>query len=145
MSLRKTINLLPVEFNYTNNSIEAIIYYERKYYTGTATCHSDDMDFFSTKVGQTIAHKRAIINALKDIKEKTNIEYNAVKRFYNDILRENKKCEYIIVIKEIVRLKRQINKYLGYIKTEEKELNTYLKAQSKVITSLKRQRKAINN
>ena len=66
MSLHSAImKLEPIVEVYDNDIGVKLIYNGHNYY-GFAYCHKEDKDFFSEKVGATIAHYRAMIKIYDD-------------------------------------------------------------------------------
>lgn len=58
-----------VSYGYVNGSAVYIIEYNGYKFTGEATCHPDDIDFESERVGLTIAEARANIKVLRHIRD----------------------------------------------------------------------------
>ena len=57
------------EYGYVNGSAVYIITYNGYRFVGEATCHPDDMDFESERVGLTIAEARANIKVLRHMRD----------------------------------------------------------------------------
>ena len=57
------------EYGYVNGSAVYIINYNGYRFVGEATCHPDDMDFESERVGLTIAEARANIKVLRHMRD----------------------------------------------------------------------------
>jgi len=61
-----------------------------KKYLGLAHCHPDDFDVCSRLVGETIATKRALIEALKDYQKDCKKELKALQNFYYTVNKSKK-------------------------------------------------------
>ena len=57
------------EYGYVDGSAVYIITYNGYRFVGEATCHPDDMDFESERVGLTIAEARAYIKVLRHVRD----------------------------------------------------------------------------
>lgn len=66
MSILKALNRTPVHFLVEEGprEVHAFMRYNNQVYYGVAKCHPEDEDFFSEKVGKTIASSRVRIQAL---------------------------------------------------------------------------------
>lgn len=56
-------------YDYTNGNAVYIIEYNGYRFVGEATCHPDDLDFESERVGLTLAESRANIKVLRHIRD----------------------------------------------------------------------------
>ena len=123
-----------------------VIKYNNRAYSGCATTHPDDEEFFSEKIGYGIALSRARIQILKDEKERLRQEYINKMRLYNDVLGYGaKKSEEI---DPTGAFKKNIDKTLHryftvaeVLKEEQEGLKTYLPGQNTFIEKLKAYRK----
>ena len=123
-----------------------VIKYNNRNYHGCAITHPYDEEFFSEKVGYSIALSRARIQILKDEKERLRQEYTDKMRLYNDVLGYGaKKSEEI---DPTGAFKKNIDKTLHryftvaeVLKEEQEGLKTYLEGQNTFIEKLKAYRK----
>lgn len=123
-----------------------VLRYKNREYVGAAFVHPDDEEFFSEKVGYSIALSRARIQILKDEKERLRQEYIDKMRLYNDVLGYGaKKSEEI---DPTGAFKKNIDKTLHryftiteVLKEEQEGLKTYLEGQNTFIENLKAYRK----
>lgn len=123
-----------------------VIKYNNRNYHGCAITHPDDQEFFSEKVGYSIAVSRARIQILKDEKERLRQEYIDKMRLYNDVLGYGaKKSEEL---DPTGAFKKNIDKTLHryftvaeVLKEEQEGLKTYLEGQNTFIEKLKAYRK----
>ena len=58
-----------IEYGYINGSAVCIIIYNGYRFVGEATCHPDDLDFESERVGLTIAEARANLKVLRHMRD----------------------------------------------------------------------------
>lgn len=116
--------------------IVAVIDIEGVSYMGAATLHPDDEDFFSSKVGATIAHMRAIYQCFKTKRNEARKLYIGIKELAPYV---NNDCTDII---------NQAYKNYKFWADETSGMGSYIRkytiSQSKAIDSLKYQRKVAN-
>ena len=122
------------------------IKYNNRTYSGYATTHPDDEEFFSEKVGYSIALSRARIQILKDEKERLRQEYIDKMRLYNDVLGYGaKKSEEIDPTGAFKKnIDKTLHRYFTIteaLKEEQEGLKTYLEGQNTFIEKLKAYRK----
>lgn len=123
-----------------------VIKYNNRTYSGCAVTHPDDEEFFSEKIGYSIALSRARIQILKDEKKRLRQEYTDKMRLYNDVLGYGaKKSDEI---DPTGAFKKNIDKTLHryftvaeVLKEEQEGLKTYLEGQNTFIEKLKAYRK----
>lgn len=123
-----------------------VIKYNNRTYDGCAITHPDDEEFFSEKVGYSIALSRARIQILKDEKERLRQEYINKMRLYNDVLGYGaKKPEEIDPTGAFKKnIDKTLHRYFTIIealKEEQEGLKTYLEGQNTFIEKLKAYRK----
>ena len=123
-----------------------VIKYNNRTYDGLAITHPDDEEFFSEKVGYSIALSRARIQILKDEKERLRQEYTDKMRLYNDVLGYGaKKSEEIdptgAFRKNIDKTLHRYFTIAEVLKEEQEGLKTYLEGQNTFIEKLKAYRK----
>ena len=123
----------------TTNSIMMRINVNGQAYYGFANCHPDDQDFYSEKVGSTIAHMRAEINAFRDLRDHAAYEWKTLKKAFADAYQNNATpCPQFQ--KAVWQAENRYRKYQQAVKDMRATLSNYLKNQDKVISSLRRQR-----
>lgn len=103
-------------------------------FVGKATCHPDDYDLESEKVGFSIALQRAAIKALKWYKNVTLTEqYKAIKQYYNSIKQSKhfdpKGYEAKMLYRAINRYESDIQMVKDTIIDSELTLREYLQAK----------------
>ena len=123
-----------------------VIKYNNRTYDGYAYAHPDDEEFFSEKVGYSIALSRARIQILKDEKERLRQEYINKMRLYNDVLGYGaKKSEEIDPTGAFKKnIDKTLHRYFTIteaLKQEQEGLKTYLEGQNTFIEKLKAYRK----
>ena len=123
-----------------------VIKYNNRTYHGCAIAHPDDEEFFSEKVGYSIALSRARIQILKDEKERLRQEYTDKMRLYNDVLGYGvKKSEEIDPTGAFRKnIDKTLHRYFTIteaLKEEQEGLKTYLEGQNTFIEKLKAYRK----
>ena len=103
------------EYGYVDGSAVYIITYNGYRFVGEATCHPDDMDFESERVGLTIAEARANIKVLRHMRD---CEVKPQLKILNHLLSNMKTSKsYNPISYEAKMLRSQI-------RTIEKELAT---------------------
>jgi hypothetical protein len=116
------------------------IKYHGRIYLGFSACHAEDLNFYSVLIGGTIAHYRAMINALKAEIKIQKFKYEEVNHIYLNMMKQDENLKYILY-KEENRLKqmREAKKIL------EEELRDYIKDFNKAKDSVEKNRARINN
>ena len=101
-------------------------------YVGTATCHPNDVDMKSEKIGLTIAEARARLNALRDYRDNVlRPGYKALKQLYYSI---NQSTKFNPDGYEVYMIKRQLDLKLQDIAVINDEIQ---KAKGDLILYLK--------
>lgn len=112
-------------------------------YWGKAYLHPEDADFKSELVGCTIAHMRAITQALVTYRDAAQMEYTTMNQMLTDIM-QNQDPEEIDptfkMRKKVYQSKKRWQDYQTAVRTSQETLKNYLKNQDKAITSIKKQR-----
>lgn len=152
MSILKALSRTPTHFLVEEESreVHAFIHYSNQVYYGVAKCHPEDKDFFSEKVGKTIALSRARINALSSIIEDLTKELNIKIQTYREIQGYGSKSTAEIdptgaFIRNIMRTERRLYHLQRTLKKMELNFNEYLKDQKKAISTVKKMRAANSN
>jgi hypothetical protein len=74
------------EYRYANGTATYIMTYNGYKFIGEATCHPDDIDFESERVGLTIAEARANIKVLHHIRKcEVKPQLKILKHLYNNM------------------------------------------------------------
>lgn len=122
----------------SHNIAIAIKYNGRKYY-GSATCHPEDREFFSEKIGMNIAYLRACAEAMYAEREKAREKYESLKNFYANY-RQNH-APSADLESAITEAEKHFHYYQRKYRESKQELKEYLHNHEKVLESLRRQRK----
>lgn len=120
------------------------VFFEGFSFVGGATLHPEDREYNSDIVGFTIAHMRAIKQALIYLREEARNEYYLINKVVCDILQ----CQDAEVVdptfkfrKKAYQAKKKWNKYQVAVNAMNDEIREYIANQDKAISSIKRQRK----
>ena len=89
MSLHSAIMKLEPIVEVYDNDIGVKLTYNGHNYYGFAYCHKEDKDFFSEKVGATIAHYRAMIKIYDDEIKRAEVAARVLWSAYKDVIRPN--------------------------------------------------------
>lgn len=136
MSVVKAIYKAPVVDTFPNEEMgfyRVIIEYNGKIFFGTALISPEDKDFFSERVGYTIALSRARINALKYELRKSKSEFRERYNLYQEATKYGKISPAEVdptgnFYHGITRYISRISAIKKAIKQEQKNLNNYLLA-----------------
>ena len=151
MSIKTAIVNAPVYFEREELLFEgdniATIKYQGKEYHGIASCHDEDKDFYSEKVGKTIAHMRAIKKAFVEERDKARNDWKALKHAYDNAMqnipvKDRPNCHEDKFLMAVYQAENRYKKYRNYVREIGQEIHQYLKDQDKAISSIKRQREA---
>lgn len=145
MSLHSAImNLTPDVEVFGHDTVVRLVYNGHKYY-GTAYCHEEDKEFFSEKVGATIAHYRAMIKIYDDEIKRAEMAARVLWAAYKDVI-YNSQTNGVpsdptgAFINRVCAATDLLGRYKAQRTTLRKQLKSYLAAQEKCIESIKRQR-----
>lgn len=131
------------DFGKINGFYRVDIEYNGIIFSGRAIVHPEDKEYESELVGFTIAHMRAIRNALIYYRDLAHINYIILNKMLCDIL-QNQDPEVVDPTfkfrKKVYRTKHQLENYQKAIKITNKMINKYLEDQNKAIESIKKQR-----
>lgn len=145
MSLHSAImNLEPVVEVFDNDVSVKLTYNGHNYY-GIAFCHAEDQEFFSEKVGATIAHYRAMIKIYDDEIERAEMAAKILWAAYKDVIYNSQTNGEPTdptgaFINRVYAATDLLGRYKAQRTTLRKQLKSYLAAQEKCIESIKRQR-----
>lgn len=119
--------------------IMVTIQYNSLYYHGFADLNPKDKDFYSERVGTTIALSRARIDALKDaLKEARNV-YKYKYQFYHEIANDGW-AEVNNFLGNVEKARKNMKRLQEALKAEKRGLNAYLKSQEKMIQTVRQMR-----
>lgn len=120
------------------------IFFEGHKFVGEAILHPEDLEYDSEIVGYTIAHMRAIKQALIYLREEARYEYFFINKVVCDILQ----CQDAEVVdptfkfrKKVYQAKKKWNKYQIAVNAMNDEIREYIANQDKAISSIKKQRR----
>lgn len=145
MSLHSAImNLEPVVEVFDNDVSVKLTYNGYNYY-GIAFCHTEDKEFFSEKVGATIAHYRAMIKIYDEEIERAETAAKILWAAYKDVIYNSQTNGEPTdptgaFINRVCAATDLLGRYKAQRTTLRKQLKSYLAAQEKCIESIKRQR-----
>lgn len=149
MSLHSAIMHLEPIVETFNNDVSVKLTYNGHNYYGTAFCHEEDKDFFSEKVGATIAHYRAMIKIYDDEIKRAEIAAQVLWSAYKDVIYNSQKDgipvdptnAFIIRVFKALDL---VNRYKVQRINLRIQLREYLKNHEKCLESVRAQRKTEN-
>lgn len=126
----------------TDRFISVTICVNGKTFFGNALCHPDDMDFCSNKVGTTIAHQRAVIDALKWHRNAARREWKTLKKAYYDAYQNKPELmnEDSPFRTAMWQAENRYHRYQNEVKKAREQLRDYLNNHEKAISSLRIQR-----
>lgn len=130
------------DYNYNDGFATYTIKYNNYVFTGHATCHPEDRDFESARVGLTIAEARANIEVLRHIREcelKPQLKilnhlYANIKtsKYYNPTSYEAK-----MLRSQIRALERELTTLNNEIADEQKFIKDYISGKDKLYRRLR--------
>ena len=149
MSLHSAImNLEPIVEVFDNDVTVKLTYNGHNYY-GIAFCHEEDKDFFSEKVGATIAHYRAMIkiydNEIKRAETVAQVLWSA----YKDVIYNSQEDGIPVdptgaFMTRVFKARDLVDHYKIQRASLRAQLKEYLQNHEKCITSIRAQRKIEN-
>lgn len=156
MSAIKAIYQAPREFQIIHtddcSAVYATIFYNGQIYEGIAFLHPEDRDFFSEKVGKTIALSRARQNALIDAIYKAQNIAEIKYRFYQEVIAYGSKSSAEVdptgaFLMNASRASNRVRHLKATLKGEQDSLAAYLKDHKSALHTVKamRARKAKDN
>lgn len=149
MSLHSAIMHLEPTVEIFDNDVTVKLTYNGHNYYGVAFCHSEDTEFFSEKVGATIAHYRAMIKIYDDEIKRAEIAAQVLWSAYKDVIYNSQKdgtpvdptSAFIIRACKAYDL---VDRYKAQRATLRFQLKEYLKNHEKCLESIRAQRKTEN-
>lgn len=149
MSLHSAIMKLEPIVEVYDNDVGVKLTYNGHNYYGFACCHKEDAEFFSEKVGATIAHYRAMIKIYDDEIKRAEIAAQVLWSAYKDVIYNSQKDgipvdptnAFIIRVFKALDL---VNRYKVQRTNLRIQLREYLKNHEKCLESVRAQRKTEN-
>lgn len=134
--------MLKENTSYVDGSAVYIINYNGYRFVGEATCHPDDMDFESERVGLTIAEARANIKVLRHMRDcEVKPQLKILKHLYDNIKSSTHHNIYSYEAKMIRSQIRTIEKELATISNaiadEQKFIKDYIDGKDKMYKRLR--------
>ena len=149
MSLHSAIMKLEPTVEVYDNDIGVKLTYNGHNYYGFACCHKEDKDFFSEKVGATIAHYRAMIKIYDDEIRRAEVAARVLWSAYKDVI-YNSQDDGIPVdptsafITRVFKARDLVDRYKAQRTSLRTQLREYLKNHEKCLESVRAQRKTAN-
>ena len=120
-----------------------------KIYEGKAHCNIIDNDFKSEKIGCCIAETRAILQIMRDERDKTAASLKTLKHLYETMEQgwhEDKPNHQMILTKrEIIRKEVELKEYRENIQKMTQALHTYITDKEKFHEKIRKNRQVNNN
>lgn len=145
MSLHSAIMNLTPDVHVFCEDVSVRLTYNGHIYCGCAYCHEEDKEFFSEKVGATIAHYRAMIKIYNDEIKRAEMVSQVLWAAYKDVIYNSQTNGEPTdptgaFINRVYAANDLVSRYKAQRNTLRKQLKSYLAAQEKCIESVKRQR-----
>lgn len=130
------------KYEYINGCATYIINYNGYCFVGEATCHPDDMDFESERVGLTIAESRANIKVLRHMRNfEIKPQLKILKHLYNNMKSStyfnSNSYEARMVRSQIRAIKKELTAVNSGIADEQKFLKDYISGKDKMYKKLR--------
>ena len=149
MSLHSAIMKLEPIVEVYDNDVGVKLTYNGHNYYGFACCHKEDAEFFSEKVGATIAHYRAMIKIYDDEIRRAEVAARVLWSAYKDVI-YNSQDDGIPVdptsafITRVFKARDLVDRYKAQRTSLRTQLKEYLKNHEKCLESVRAQRKTEN-
>ena len=149
MSLHSAIMKLEPIVEVYDNDVGVKLTYNGHNYYGFACCHKEDAEFFSEKVGATIAHYRAMIKIYDDEIRHAEVAARVLWSAYKDVI-YNSQDDGIPVdptsafITRVFKARDLVDRYKAQRASLRAQLREYLKNHEKCLESVRAQRKTEN-
>lgn len=149
MSLHSAIMKLEPIVEVYDNDVGVKLTYNGHNYYGFAYCHKEDAEFFSEKVGATIAHYRAMIKIYDDEIRRAEVAARVLWSAYKDVIYNFQEDgipvdptnAFIIRVSKALDL---VDRYKAQRASLRTRLKEYLKNHEKCLESVRAQRKTEN-
>lgn len=149
MSLHSAIMKLEPIVEVFDNDVSVKLTYNGHNYYGIAFCHEEDKDFFSEKVGATIAHYRAMIKIYDDEIQRAETAAQVLWSAYKDVIYNSQEDGVPVdptsaFITRVFKARYLVDRYKVQRAGLRAQLKDYLKNHEKCIASIRAQRKTKN-
>ena len=130
------------EYGYVDGSAVYIITYNGYRFVGEATCHPDDLDFESERVGLTIAEARANIKVLRNMRDcEVKPQLKILKHLYDNMRSSTHHNAYSYEAKmmrsQIHVIERELATINNAIADEQKFIKDYIDGKEKMYKRLR--------
>ena len=149
MSLHSAIMKLEPIVEVYDNDIGVKLTYNGHNYYGFACCHKEDAEFFSEKVGATIAHYRAMIKIYDDEIKRAEVAARVLWSAYKDVIYNSQEDGVPVdptsaFITRVFKARDLVDRYKAQRASLRTQLREYLKNHEKCLESVRAQRKTEN-
>ena len=149
MSLHSAIMKLEPIVEVYDNDIGVKLTYNGHNYYGFACCHKEDAEFFSEKVGATIAHYRAMIKIYDDEIKRAEVTAQVLWSAYKDVIYNSQEDGIPVdptnaFITRVSKAYDLVDRYKAQRDSLRTQLREYLKNHEKCLESVRAQRKTEN-
>ena len=149
MSLHSAIMKLEPIVEVYDNDVGVKLTYNGHNYYGFACCHKEDAEFFSEKVGATIAHYRAMIKIYDDEIRRAEVAARVLWSAYKDVIYNSQKDGIPVdptsaFITRVFKARDLVDRYKAQRASLRTQLREYLKNHEKCLESIRAQRKTEN-
>ena len=149
MSLHSAIMKLEPIVEVYDNDVGVKLTYNGHNYYGFACCHKEDAEFFSEKVGATIAHYRAMIKIYDDEIRRAEVAARVLWSAYKDVIYNSQKDGIPVdptsaFITRVFKARDLADRYKAQCASLRTQLKEYLKNHEKCLESVRTQRKTEN-
>lgn len=129
-------------YDYTNGNAIYIIEYNGYRFVGEATCHPDDLDFESERVGLTLAESRANIKVLRHMRD---CEVKPQLKILNHLYSNMKTSKYYnpnsyeakMLRSQIRAIENELTTIKNGIADEQKFIKDYIEGKDKLYKKLR--------
>ena len=149
MSLHSAIMKLEPIVEVYDNDVGVKLTYNGHNYYGFACCHKEDAEFFSEKVGATIAHYRAMIKIYDDEIKRAEVAAQVLWSAYKDVIYNSQEDGIPVdptnaFITRVSKAHDLVDRYKVQRASLRAQLREYLKNHEKCLESVRAQRKTEN-
>ena len=149
MSLHSAIMKLEPIVEVYDNDVGVKLTYNGHNYYGFACCHKEDAEFFSEKVGATIAHYRAMIKIYDDEIKRAEVAAQVLWSAYKDVIYNSQEDGIPVdptnaFITRVSKAHDLVDRYKAQRTSLRTQLKEYLKNHEKCLESVRAQRKTEN-
>ena len=149
MSLHSAIMKLEPIVEVYDNDVGVKLTYNGHNYYGFACCHKEDAEFFSEKVGATIAHYRAMIKIYDDEIKRAEVAAQVLWSAYKDVIYNSQEDGIPVdptnaFITRVSKAHDLVDRYKAQRTSLRTQLREYLKNHEKCLESIRAQRKTEN-